>query len=140
VIRYIPFAGTCTAWRQILLGNQTWWQAWCDHRWCASELNFVYLHAITRSASAAQLEHTLIGTHYVAIAGTELLACGSNNTSPEHSVLNDDWQQYALTRGLHIPWRYKPVNPKRLLYCVGRQVSTLWLQLTTHTCTQLVLW
>ncbi len=55
MIRYIPFAGTCTAWRQILLGNQTWWQAWCDHRWCASELNFVYLHAITRSASAAQL-------------------------------------------------------------------------------------
>ncbi|DBA91602.1 TPA: hypothetical protein ACH3X1_003213 [Trebouxia sp. C0004] len=79
---------TCTAWRQLLLGNQTWWRTWCDHRWCAS---------------------------------TELLARGSNKTSLEHPVLNDDWQQYALTRGLHIPWRYKPVKPSRLLYCVGRQ-------------------
>lgn len=103
MIQYIPFAGTCTAWRQLLLGNQTWWRAWCDHRWCAS---------------------------------TELLACSSSKPSP---VLNDDWQQYALTRGLHIPWRYKRVNPRRLLYCVGRQVLMLWLQLTTDTCIQLVL-
>ncbi len=105
MIHYVPFAGTCTAWRQLLLGNQTWWRAWCDHRWCAS---------------------------------TELLACDSGNTSHEHLLLNDDWQQYALTRGLHIPWRYKPVNPRRLLYCVGRQVLTLQLQLTAVTCMQLV--
>lgn len=34
------------------------------------------------------------------------------------------WQQRTLTRGLHMPWRFKPVTSRRLLYYgLGRQVQ-----------------
>lgn len=78
--------GTCTSWRQTLLGNQSWWHAWYDRQW----------------------------SNHKTLLGSGNIEEGDN-----------DWQQLALTKGLHIPWRYKPVISKRLLYCMGRQVSVL---------------
>ena len=59
----------------------------------------------------------------------------SLDVAPPGAAPPGGWQQSTLTRGLHMPWRFKPVISRRLLYYgLGRQV------LQSHDVAERQLW